>query len=209
MEKTEMDVQAKKELVKSRIEASIEVKKKLDVADFIRASEILVRALKAGKKVLFCGNGGSAADAQHFAAELVVRFKRDRQALPALALSSDPSIVTAASNDYGYENVFARQVEAYGGKGDVLVAISTSGKSPNVNNAVRVALDRNMEVIYMTGERELEPDLEHGCSLVIHVPSTDTPRIQEAHELIGHTMLELVEMEFIEKAPGEDRKLDT
>ncbi len=193
-----MNISEKEKIVKSRIEASIEVKRKLDIADFVRASDILVTALKAGKKVLFCGNGGSAADAQHFAAELVVRFKKDRQALPALALSSDPSIVTAASNDYGYENVFARQVEAYGEDGDVLVAISTSGKSPNVNNAVRTAFEKNMKVIYLTGGRELEDEIKSRCDLVIHVPSTDTPRIHEAHELIGHTVLELVEMEFIE-----------
>ncbi len=191
-----MDKETRRELVIARINESIEVKKKLNPDDLVKASEIIFDAVKSGHKVLFCGNGGSAADAQHFAAELVVRFKRERAAIPAIALSSDPSIVTATSNDYGYENVFARQVEAYGVEGDVLVAISTSGRSPNVNRAVRTAVDKGLRVIYLTGEREIE--VEELCDLVIHVPSRDTARIQESHEMIGHIVLEMVEAEFAE-----------
>ncbi len=190
-----MNTSEKISLIQQRIEESIKVKEALSYEDIAKCADILLEALRNGKKVLFCGNGGSAADAQHFAAELVVRFKIDRKGLPAIALSSDPSIVTAASNDYGYEHVFERQVEAYGEQGDVLVAISTSGRSKNVNLAVRKALELGMKVVYFTGEKKVT-DLEKDCDLVIHVPSSDTARIQESHEMIGHIMLEIVEKEL-------------
>ncbi len=190
-----MKIENKHAFIEERIEESIRVKKGVSPEVIEKCSGILVEALGSGKKVLFCGNGGSAADAQHFAAELVVRFKIDRKGLPAIALSSDPSIVTAASNDYGYERVFERQVEAYGTEGDVLVAISTSGRSKNVNLAVRKAYEMGMRIIYFTGKNDIG-ELEKVCDVVIHVPSDNTARIQEAHEMIGHIMLEIVEREL-------------
>ncbi len=190
-----MKIENKHAFIEERIAESIRVKKGVSPEVIEKCSGILIEALGSGKKVLFCGNGGSAADAQHFAAELVVRFKIDRKGLPAIALSSDPSIVTAASNDYGYERVFERQVEAYGTEGDVLVAISTSGRSKNVNLAVRKAYEMGMRIIYFTGKNDIG-ELEKVCDVVIHVPSDNTARIQEAHEMIGHIMLEIVEREL-------------
>lgn len=148
-------------------------------------------ALRRSRKVLFFGNGGSAADAQHLAAELVGRFERDRRALPAIALTTDTSTLTAISNDYSYESVFTRQLEGLGSAGDVAVAISTSGRSPNVLSAVRKARAMRLVTVGMTGSggKELAAAVDH-C---ICVPSERTSRIQEAHILIGHILCEIVE----------------
>ncbi len=148
------------------------------------AGELLVNTLNQGGKILLCGNGGSAADCQHIAAELVVRYEKDRAAMPALALTTDSSILTAHSNDVGFESVFSRQVEAFGQTGDCLVAISTSGKSPNIIKAAKAARQKGLSVIAMTGGDG--GALVQHASIAIVVPSNVTARIQEAHILIGH-----------------------
>jgi D-sedoheptulose 7-phosphate isomerase len=166
-----------------------------DLLGQIRAAvETCVAALRAGKKILFAGNGGSAADAQHWAGELVSRFYYDRPGLPAIALTTDSSILTAIGNDYGYDYVFARQVEALGQAGDVLVAISTSGRSKNIVRAVDAALERKMTVIGFTGAGGGE--LADRSSLCFRIPSAETPRIQEGHEFIGHLLCGLIEQEM-------------
>ncbi len=158
----------------------------------LRIAQVVRAALAAGKKVFFCGNGGSAADSQHLAAEFVGRFQKEREGLPAVALTVDTSILTAVANDYGYERIFARQVEALGRTGDVLVAISTSGNSANVLRAVEVAKARGMYCVGMTaagGGR-----LATLCDECIAVPAQNTARAQEMHILLGHILCELVEV---------------
>jgi len=154
-------------------------------------AQVLVRRVAAGGKVLTCGNGGSAADAQHVATELTVRYLRDRKAIPAIALTVDTSTLTAAANDLGFEFVFARQVEAIGTAGDVLLAISTSGTSANVLRAVETARAKDIVTIGLTGESggRLAEIADH-C---IRVPSRHTPRIQEAHLVIEHLLCEALE----------------
>ena len=149
------------------------------------------QALRGGGRVLLCGNGGSAADAQHIAAELAGRLRREREALPALALTVNASVITAVANDYGYEHVFSRQVEAVGRRGDVLIGISTSGSSPNVVRALEVGRSRDLVTVCLVGESG--GDAEHHCDHVIRAPSKDTQRIQEIHILVGHAVCELVE----------------
>lgn len=182
--------------VSQSIEASIAVKQLLlndaeVLATTARVSELLVDALTEGKKPILFGNGGSAADAQHIAAELVGRFAFDRPALPALALSVNSSCLTAIGNDYGFDVVFARQIEALGRPGDVAIGISTSGNSPNVLSAVAVARKMGLHTVALTGASggALKAAVDH-C---ICVPSSETPRIQECHILIGHIISELVE----------------
>jgi D-sedoheptulose 7-phosphate isomerase len=164
--------------------------------EVLRAADAIVAAFRAGRKVLVCGNGGSAADSQHFAAELVGRFERDRRGWPALALTTDSSILTAVGNDYGFERVFARQVEAHGQPGDVLVAISTSGCSPDVMAAVEVARARNLVTIGLTGR----DGGALGISVDVHVnvPSTSTARTQEVHCTVLHVLCDLVEQELVD-----------
>jgi len=153
-----------------------------------KASEIIAEAVRSGHKVLVCGNGGSATDAQHFAAELVGKLRNDRDPLPAVALTSDTAVLTAISNDYGYSEVFSRQVEALGNGGDVLVAISTSGRSENVNRAVDVALKKGMRVIYLTGgNARVRGDV------VLSVPAENVQRVQEVHRFLLHVIAESVE----------------
>ena len=150
-----------------------------------------IDALRNGRKLLFCGNGGSAADAQHWAGELVSRFYYDRPGLAAIALTTDSSILTAIGNDYGYDYTFARQVEALGQGGDVLVAISTSGNSPNVLRAADAARARSMQVIAFTGRSGGKLlALSDSC---FRMPSDETPRIQEGHEFVGHLLCALIE----------------
>src|SRR3989344_221322 len=161
------------------------------VPDVERSAAILVAALGRGKKVLVCGNGGSAADSQHFAAELVGRYKRERRAYPAIALTTDTSALTCIGNDYGFENIFKRQVEALGTKGDVLVALSTSGKSKNILAAIAEARKRNMKVIVLTGANGT--GLARNADAAVVVPSTETARIQEIHELVYHSWCEYID----------------
>jgi len=182
--------------VRRSIEASIAVQQQLlgsaeIVSGMARVSEILIEALKKGNKLLLFGNGGSAADAQHIAAEFVGRFAFDRPALPALALSVNTSCVTAIGNDYGFEVVFARQIEALGRAGDVAIGISTSGNSPNVLQGLATAKKMGLHTVALTGATggKLKNAVDH-C---ICAPSNATPRIQECHILIGHTISELVE----------------
>ena len=151
-------------------------------------------ALKAGNKVLFCGNGGSAADAQHLAAELIGRFQKERRSLASIALTTDTSILTAVANDYGYDEVFARQVEGLGRSGDVLIGISTSGNSANVVKAALKARDTGMHTIAFTGEGGGK--LKDICDITFAVPSKVTARIQEMHIMVGHIICELVEEEY-------------
>jgi D-sedoheptulose 7-phosphate isomerase len=182
--------------VSRSIQASIAVKERLLVSSEIistvaKASEILVDALNQGNKVLLFGNGGSAADAQHIAAEFVGRFAFNRPALPALALSVNASSLTAIGNDYGFDVVFSRQIEALGRPGDVAIGISTSGNSPNVLKGMSAAKRITLQTIALTGCTGGE--LKNAADHCICVPSTDTARIQECHILIGHILSELVE----------------
>jgi len=163
-------------------------------AQVLRAGRAMSHCLNAGGKVLVFGNGGSAADAQHLAGELVGRYLKDRRALPAIALTTDPSIVTAVGNDMGFEVVFRRQVEAHGRKGDVAVGISTSGRSPNVIAALEAARANGLVTVALTGEGggKLQGRVDH----LIDVPSPDTPRVQEVHGLVVHLLCQIVEEEL-------------
>ncbi len=156
------------------------------------AAELVTAALSGGSKVLLCGNGGSAADAQHIAAELAGRLKRDRKGLPALALTVNASVLTALANDYGYDMVFARQVEAIGVAGDVLVAISTSGASPNIVNALKEAKSRDLVTIGLMGPGDAP--MEEHCDVAIRAPGSDAQRIQEVHIAVGHAICEVAEL---------------
>lgn len=183
-------------LIQDRIQLSISVKQALlvdaSLIDRISSfSKLLEETYRSGGKVLFCGNGGSAGDAQHLAAELSGRFYLNRAPLYAEALHVNSSYVTAVANDFGYEEVYARMVEACGRPGDVLVAISTSGNSPNIIRAIDRAKQLGMVVVGMTGATGGKmADL---CDLLVNIPSEDTPRIQESHILVGHIICELVE----------------
>jgi D-sedoheptulose 7-phosphate isomerase len=158
------------------------------------AVTLLVGAFRSGNKLLVMGNGGSAADAQHFAAEIVGRFKLERRALPALALSTDSSILTAIGNDYGFERVFSRQVEAHAAAGDVVVGISTSGNSPNVQLALQLAAEKGCRTVALLGKDG--GTIKGGAELSIIVPSDDTPRVQEGHITIIHILCDLLEKEL-------------
>lgn len=181
------------ELVARRIEESVAAKRALLAeCELIAAvGERLIEAYRAGRKLLIFGNGGSASDAQHIAAELVGRYYFDRRALPAEALTVNASSLTAISNDYSFDHVFARQVEALGNAGDVAVGISTSGNSPNIVEGLRAARQVGMLTVALTGAGGGR--LKDEADYCVAVPSTDTPRIQEAHGLIGHVWCEMVE----------------
>ncbi|HEX7341271.1 MAG TPA: D-sedoheptulose 7-phosphate isomerase [Rhodanobacteraceae bacterium] len=153
-----------------------------------------VAALKHGHRILFIGNGGSAADAQHWAAELVSRFNYDRPGLAGIALTTDTSALTAIGNDYGYERVFARQIEALGRKGDMLFAISTSGNSKNILAAIETARRVGIDVVGFTGRTG--GAMAGQCTICLRMPSDETPKIQEGHELLGHLICGLIEREM-------------
>jgi len=155
------------------------------------AAEACVHALKNGQRIFLAGNGGSAADAQHIAGEFVSRFAFERPGLPAIALSTDTSILTAIGNDYGYEKLFARQLQAHAQKGDIFIAYSTSGKSSNVITAMQEAKNLGVVVIALTGNRD--GLMKKLCDHYLDVPSADTPRIQEGHAVLGHILCGLVE----------------
>jgi D-sedoheptulose 7-phosphate isomerase len=155
------------------------------------AAHACIESLKRGGKILLAGNGGSAADAQHIAGELVSRFAFDRPGLSAIALTTDTSILTAIGNDYGYDRLFARQVQSHGQKGDVIIAYSTSGKSPNILLALREARERGLVCIGLTGNRG--GSMTELCDHLLEVPSADTPKIQEGHLVLGHTLCGLIE----------------
>jgi len=159
--------------------------------DIEKASKIVVDTLKNGNKILLCGNGGSAADAQHIAAELTGRYKTERRGLPGIALTTDTSALTAIGNDYGYDRVFDRQVEALAKKGDLLIGISTSGNSQNVINAFKVAKEMGCETIGLSGRDGGK--FNDVCDLNVIIPSDNTPRIQEMHILIGHIICQIID----------------
>ena len=187
------------EVFRQQIEESCSVKRNFSAELLGRLWSLVERtvaAYQSGKKVLLMGNGGSAADAQHIAAELVGRFRLQRKALPAIALTTDPSILTAVSNDFGFEECFARQVQALGTAGDIVIAISTSGRSPNVLRAAESARAIGCYTAALTGQTG--GDLGRRVDLLLAVPSEDVQRIQEAHGLIGHLYCALVERAFSE-----------
>ena len=159
-----------------------------------RTVETIAHGLRNGHKVLFFGNGGSAADAQHLAAELVGRFGPNRSPLPAISLATDTSVLTAVGNDYGYDKVFARQIEALGQSGDIAIAISTSGNSPSVLAAIDVARSKGLFTIGFTGETSGK--MKDRVEVLFRVPSRETPRIQETHVVLGHILCELVDREL-------------
>jgi len=159
-----------------------------------KASQIIVDALKNGNKVLLCGNGGSAADAQHIAAELTGRYKTERRGLPGIALTTDTSALTAIGNDYGYDRVFDRQVESLANNGDVVIGISTSGNSKNVVSALKLAQELGCQTVGLTGRDG--GAMNDVCDVNLIVPSDNTPRIQEMHILFGHTICQIIDNNF-------------
>lgn len=182
------------ERIRAQLDESCRVKQSFShalVAAIARFAEECASSIQQGHKIVFFGNGGSAADAQHLAAECVVRMNQDRAGLPALALATNASILTAAGNDYGFEMVFARQIETLVSPGDVLVALSTSGNSPNVLRGVEAGRKRGAYLVAMTGETG--GALGTKVDLLINVPSRDTQRIQESHITIGHIVCSLIE----------------
>ncbi len=187
------------EIITNQISSSIAVKQSIlhnqaliEVID--QAAKVVTNAYKAGKKTMLAGNGGSAADAQHIAAEFVVRFYFDRPGLPSIALSTDTSILTAIGNDYGYDKLFARQVQAHGVAGDIFIGLSTSGNSVNVLNVLEQCKEMGITTIGLTGMGGGK--MKQLCDICIEVPSYETPRIQEAHILIGHIICCIVEEEI-------------
>lgn len=191
-----MNRQEHQDFVRKQLLASAEVKKELASSGEInvrirRVSDIMVTCFQKDGKVLLCGNGGSAADAQHLSAELSGRFRKDRPPLFAEALHVNTSFVTAVANDYSYDEVFARMVRAMGRSGDVLLAFSTSGHSPNILRAVEEAKEQKMTTVGFTGRDGGR--LGAMCDIELRIPSDDTARIQEGHMLVGHTICELVE----------------
>ncbi|HEY2583187.1 MAG TPA: D-sedoheptulose 7-phosphate isomerase [Mucilaginibacter sp.] len=183
-------------IVINHITESIAVKtallnNKFLIDEISHAAAVVTEAYKKGKKTMLAGNGGSAADAQHIAGEFVSRFYFDRPGIPSIALSTDTSIITAIGNDYGYEKLFARQLQAQGIEGDVFIGISTSGNSPNILEALKLCKERRIISIGFTGASGGKMD--DLCDICIKVPSNETPRIQEAHILIGHIICCIVE----------------
>jgi D-sedoheptulose 7-phosphate isomerase len=162
------------------------------------AAKACIQCFQQGGKILLAGNGGSAADAQHIAGEFVSRFAFDRPGLPAIALTTDSSILTSVSNDYGYEKLFARQVQTHGNKGDIFIGYSTSGKSPNILRGFEEARIHGLVCIGLTGNRG--GPMQELCDYLLEIPSSDTPKIQEGHLVIGHILCGLVESAIF-KAP--------
>ena len=185
--------------IKKIILASVETKQKIVNSEVLMATianvvEAVTNAFKNGNRVYFCGNGGSAADAQHLAAEFSGRFYTDRKALPAEALHCNTSYLTAVANDYGYDVVYARMIDGIGQKGDVLIGLSTSGNSGNIIRAFEVAKEKGMVTVAFTGDSggKMKALSDH----LLNVPSGDTPRIQESHIMIGHIICQLVEEKY-------------
>ena len=193
------------ELIRARIQRDIEIKQLLLASDayhdlVAHVATQIVKSLRAGGKVIFFGNGGSAAHAQHLAAEFTGRYLKERRALPALALHANPSSLTAISNDYGFEFVFARQIEGLGNEGDVAVGISTSGNSPNVLRALEAAKSKNIYTVALAGLTGGK--MKQLADRTICIPTDETPRIQECHILTGHLICEIVEEMLFEPPPG-------
>jgi len=183
-------------MIKNRIQETIDnlrrlAAEELTVKSISEAAEMIIFALKSDKKLMICGNGGSAADAQHIAGEFICKFYKERDPMPAIALSTDTSVLTSISNDYSFDDIFSRQVRALGRKGDVLLGISTSGSSKNVHRAFTEARKSEIKTILLTGE--IEREIAEISDIVIKTPSIDTPRIQEMHLVIEHIICEIVE----------------
>ena len=158
-------------------------------------AKLCIKSLKNGGKILVFGNGGSAADAQHMAAELVGRYKTNRKGIPAIALTTDSSSITSIGNDFGFQNIFYRQVEALANEGDIVIGISTSGKSSNVVNALKLASQINCKTIGFSGK---DPgDMGKICNIILNAPSNETPRIQEIHIILVHTLCHLIDQEHL------------
>jgi D-sedoheptulose 7-phosphate isomerase len=190
------------EYIKNQFKDSINLKMKILDSEILLktifiSAQLCIAALKTGNKILLAGNGGSAADAQHLAGELVNRFYFNRPGLPAMALTTDSSVITSIANDYGFEMVFARQLTAHADRNDVFIAISTSGSSPNIINALKTAKESGIITIGLTGLNGSE--MSKLCDSCILVPSVETPRIQEAHILIGHIICSFIEKEIFGK----------
>ena len=185
-----------KDIIKNEFNAHIKIANSLhNLTDAVATSaQLCIDCLKNGGKILIFGNGGSASDAQHIAAELVGRYKTTRKGLSAIALSTDTSILTSIGNDFGYKHIFSRQVEALANTGDVAIGISTSGRSENVINALKRASELNCHTIGLSGQNGGE--MNKICDINVVVPSEDTPRIQEIHIIIGHTICHLIDQEF-------------
>lgn len=184
------------ELIKNRLSISAEVKHNISkneilLQEILRIADVIVTAFKAGNSVYFCGNGGSAADAQHLAAEFSGRFYLDRKPLPSEALHCNSSFITAVGNDYGYENIYSRLIEGVGKTGDILCGISTSGNSANIIKAFDMAKNKGMITIALVGQTGGK--MLGTTNFIIQIPSIDTPRIQEAHITVGHIICEMVE----------------
>ena len=186
----------KVEEIISQVNESIQSKMVIDTECILAISNKITETYRNSKKVLICGNGGSAADAQHIAGELVGRFKKERAALPCIALTTDTSIITAYANDYSFNDVFARQVCAFGEKDDILIAFSTSGNSANIIEAIEDAKRLGMAVIGFTGKDGGR--MKDLCDICFCAPSSNTPRIQECHELAYHIICDLVEKELFD-----------
>ncbi len=190
-------------MIKSKIRATLDnFNKLLNDEPLIKliadTADLITDAINSGNKLMICGNGGSAADAQHIAGEFICRFYKDREPMPAIALSTDTSVLTSISNDYSYDDVFSRQVTALGKSGDVLLGISTSGSSENVLKAFRAAQKLDIRTILLTGAGK--SDMAGLCNIVINTPSTDTPRIQEMHLVIEHILCEIIEKKIFEQS---------
>jgi D-sedoheptulose 7-phosphate isomerase len=188
--------------IKRQIEESVKVKRLIledeKILKSIKESAYLCcEALREGNKILFAGNGGSAADAQHLAGELVNRFGFKRPGLAAIAITTDTSILTSISNDYGFEKLFARQIEAIGKKGDILCSFSTSGNSPNIIEGMKEARKKGLINIGFTGRSG--GMMKDACDICLNIPSDETPRIQEAHILIGHIICSIIEISLFGK----------
>ena len=187
----------KNQIIKT-FEESINIKTKMIQflpENIVTAIELMLECFRKGGKILLIGNGGSAADAQHIAAELIGRFKLHREGLPAIALTTNTSILTALTNDFGYEDVFSRQLETLGDEKDILIALTTSGNSPNILQTVKIARKKGIKVIGLTGGTGGE--LKDTADISIVVPSDNVPRIQESHIMIGHIICEIVENELV------------
>ena len=184
-----------KNYIKNSILAKEQILSDADLLSLIeKTANLIVEAYNSGKKVLTAGNGGSAGDAQHIAAELVSKFMLDRPALNAIALTTNSSILTAVGNDYSAEYIFSRQIQAYGNSGDIFIAISTSGNSLNIINAIKEAKNRGMVVIGLVGSKKSKMD--NLCDILLRVPSEQTPIIQESHIMMGHIICALAEKEL-------------
>ena len=187
----------KRAIIKQNIEDSIALKSKVLADESIQATidelvDAIVNCYQEKGKVLFCGNGGSAADSQHLAAELSGRYYYDRPPLPSEALHVNTSYITAVANDYSYNQVYARLLKAIGNEGDIIIGLSTSGNSQNVIEALKVAKDKKMVTVGFTGEGGGK--MAEYCDILIAIPSKDTPRIQECHMMIGHAVCQIVEL---------------